>query len=142
MPTIKQRLATQRIVENGGNVSRAMLDVKYSPATAKTPQKLTESKGFKQLCDEMGLTDEFLTNALVEDIAEKKGNRKGELELGYKVLGRLNNNEEKGNTYNTLILADEQHLKLLERAARRRGVIVGGGEESLGGFYDSDQPEV
>lgn len=82
------------MVENGGVASSAMLEVGYSKNTAKTPQKLTGSKGFIELCDELGLTDNFLTTALVEDIKEKKGNRKPELELGFKVRGRLKEKEE------------------------------------------------
>jgi len=47
--TIKQKKAIKNMVENGGIVSKAMVDAGYSPATAKTPQKLTESKGFEEL---------------------------------------------------------------------------------------------
>ena len=89
MPTIKQKLALSKMVENGGNASQAMRDVGYSENTAKTPQKLTESKGFKELCEDSGLTDSFLIESLVEDIKAKKGNRKAELELGFKIRGRL-----------------------------------------------------
>lgn len=92
MPTVKQRKALDKMVENGGVVSAAMRDVGYSAETAKTPQKLTESKGFKELLEEMGLTDELLTKALVEDIEKKPQNRKAELELGFKIKGRLNEN--------------------------------------------------
>lgn len=42
MATSKQQKALAKIVENGGNVSKAMRDVGYSVNTAKTPQKLTE----------------------------------------------------------------------------------------------------
>ncbi|MEI7765655.1 MAG: hypothetical protein WCI93_03680 [bacterium] len=89
MSTIKQVRALEKMVENGGNVSQAMLEVGYSLNTAKTPQKLTESRGFIALCEELGLTDNLLVNALVEDIKTKKGNRKAELELGFKIKGRL-----------------------------------------------------
>ncbi len=50
--TLKQKKATENMVENGGNVSQAMLDAGYSPNTAHTPQKLTESKGFEELRDQ------------------------------------------------------------------------------------------
>jgi len=50
--TMKQKTALQNMVENGGNVSKAMIYAGYSLATAKTPQKLTESKGFKALLEE------------------------------------------------------------------------------------------
>lgn len=91
MPTQKQKKALNKIVENGGNVSQAMRDVGYSKNTAKTPQKLTESVGFIELCDKKGLTDNFLIDALIEDIKKKKGNRKSELELGFKIKGKLTN---------------------------------------------------
>lgn len=49
MATIKQKLAATKIVENGGNIGQAMVAAGYSPATAKTPQKLTSSKGWSSL---------------------------------------------------------------------------------------------
>lgn len=51
-PTLKQRRAIVALVENGGNVSQAMMSAGYTPATAKTPQKLTESLGFEVLSKE------------------------------------------------------------------------------------------
>ena len=94
MPTIKQKRALDKLVENGGNVSRAILEANYSPATAKTPQKLTESDGFKALCEEYGLTDDLLIKSLVSDIRKKPKNRKAELELGFKVRNRLKERDE------------------------------------------------
>jgi len=47
--TLKQKRATELLVGNGGNVTKAMIGAGYSPATANTPQKLTESKGFEEL---------------------------------------------------------------------------------------------
>jgi phage terminase small subunit len=46
MATVKQKKVIDKIVGNGGNVTKAMIDVGYSKNTAHTPQKLTESKGF------------------------------------------------------------------------------------------------
>lgn len=60
MSTLKQRKAVKKLVENHGNVSRAMLEAGYTPASAKNPKNLTESKGFIQLMEEAGLTDENL----------------------------------------------------------------------------------
>ena len=108
-------------MENGGNVSQAMRDVGYSENTAKTPQKLTESVGFIELCEEKGLTDSFLINALVEDIKEKKGNRKAELELGFKIKGRLvqklnvnnNNNKSLSVMFSDSFLKQEEKDELL-----------------------------
>lgn len=87
--TKKQRLATTNLVENGGNASKAMRDAGYSPTTARTPSKLTSSKGFRQIMEQYGLTDELLISALVEDIKSKKGNRRAELELAFKLKGRF-----------------------------------------------------
>ena len=47
--TYKQKIAASKVVENGGNIGKAMLAAGYSPATAKTPQKLTRSKGWQKL---------------------------------------------------------------------------------------------
>lgn len=98
MVTLRQKAAFDKVVENGGNISRAMMEVDYSPATAKTPQKLTESKGWKTLCEQAGLTDDFLIKALKEDIEKKPQNRKPELELGFKVIGRLKENPQDNKT--------------------------------------------
>lgn len=89
MATIKQKKATLNLVENGGNVSKAMRDAGYSEQTAKTPQKLTESKGYEEILDELGLTDELIVTALVEDIQKKPQNRKAELELASKLRGMI-----------------------------------------------------
>ncbi|MEI7810240.1 MAG: hypothetical protein WCI41_01635 [bacterium] len=89
MPTFKQKLALEKIIENRGNIGKAMLNVGYNETTAKNPKNLTESKGFQELCDESGLTDGLLINALVEDIKKKEGNRKAELELAFKIKGKL-----------------------------------------------------
>lgn len=52
MATTRQKKAADKLVENGGNVSKAMKDAGYSEATAKTPQKLTNSKGWEELMEE------------------------------------------------------------------------------------------
>ena len=89
-PTAKQRKAFKKIVENRGVEGKLLEDVGYAKNTAKNPdQNLIKSLGFQKLCDEAGLTDEFLTTALFEDIKAKPKNRKPELELGFKIKGRL-----------------------------------------------------
>ena len=89
MATERQKKAVNNLVGNGGNVTKAMRDAKYSENTLNTPKKLTESKGYQELCEQCGLTDELLLNSLTEDIKAKKKNRKPELELGFKIKGRL-----------------------------------------------------
>ncbi len=92
MATTKQKLATSKIVENRGNVSKSMRQAGYSPKTAKNPRNLTKSKGFGELCSEYGLTKDLVIRSLVADIKKKAGNRKQELELAAKLLGVLNRN--------------------------------------------------
>lgn len=89
MATIKQETALEKTVENGGNITQAMREAGYSEATVNNPSNLTKSKGFQELCQDSGLTDSFLIDSLVDDIREKKGHRKAELELAFKIKGRL-----------------------------------------------------
>lgn len=87
--TGKQRKAADAMVENGGNASKAMRHAGYSKNTAHTPSKLLDSRGFQALMEDMGLTDAFLLDALQEDIKVKQANRKPELELAFKIKGRM-----------------------------------------------------
>ena len=94
MATRKQKKAVTKMVENGGNVSKAMKEAGYSKATAKNPKKLTDSQGFKKIADELdklGLTKSLLTRALVSDIKAKPKNRAKELDLGFRVKGMITN---------------------------------------------------
>jgi hypothetical protein len=84
----------ENLVANSGTLGKAMRDAGYSEVSSLTPQKLTESKGFKELCEEYGLTDQLLLTALVEDIKAKPQNRKGELELGAKIKGLLKDDKQ------------------------------------------------
>ncbi len=60
MATQRQKKALDKVVENGGIISKAMRDAGYSEETAKTPSKLTDSKGWKELLEE-ALPDSLLT---------------------------------------------------------------------------------
>jgi hypothetical protein len=86
--TFKQKKALTKVVENGGNVSKAMRDSGYSPNTFKTPSKLTNSKAWKEVLDEK-LPDGFLLDALYIDIYNNPGDRKSLLELAFKIKGLL-----------------------------------------------------
>lgn len=72
MATLKQKLAVKEIVENHGSVSGAMIKAGYPATTAKNPKNLTESKGFKELLDQMGVTDEKLARVLNEGLEANK----------------------------------------------------------------------
>lgn len=87
MATQKQKAAASRILENHGNVSKTMLEVGYSPATAKNPMELTESKGWKELMGEH-LSDDVTLRRHEEIIAfgEDKDAIKG-IDMHYKLKG-------------------------------------------------------
>lgn len=67
MATLKQKIVAKDLLENVGKpIGKAMLDAGYSPATAKNPDHLTESKGFQELLRENGLDEKKLKNKLKE----------------------------------------------------------------------------
>jgi leucyl aminopeptidase len=71
-PTDKQRKAIAIAATNGGNISRAMVEAGYSPATAKTPQKLTESEYVQELMHAVGLTDVYGFEVLKDGMGASK----------------------------------------------------------------------
>ena len=87
MATIKQKQALEKIVENRGNIGKAMILAGYDETTARNPKNLTDSKGYRELLVECGLTEQLITTALVEDIKIKEGKRTAELSLGAEILG-------------------------------------------------------
>lgn len=93
MATIKQKMAVQKMVENGGNVSKSMIEAGYSPATAKTPDKLTDSKGYQELLNEY-LPDDLILSSLKADIEAKPRRRVAELTLATKIKGMVVEKQE------------------------------------------------
>ena len=100
-PTERQKEAVDKLVENGGSIGKAMREAEYSPATAKTPQKLTESKGYQQLLKDKGLTESLIVNSLVADIKGKPKRRLGELQFGAELIGmkKITQEVEKEQVY-------------------------------------------
>lgn len=109
MPTLKQALVIQKLVENNGkSVSRAMREAGYSPATAKNPSSVTNSKGFKASLAKYGLTEKLITLSLVEDIKAKPKQRISELTLGADILGMRK--QEGNKTQNNIIILPTEIL--------------------------------
>lgn len=115
MYSLKQKRAVEAMVENGGVVSTAMIKAGYSPATARSPHKLTNTEGFKELLIEYGLTEGLVTRALVADIKKKPGRRVKELALAADILKMRSRNEESGDTFNTLIFNGLQATTIARR---------------------------
>ena len=87
MATDKQRKLAKNIIDNGGNVSKAMVDAGYSKASAKNPQKYAKAHGVLEAYAEYGLTEGLVITALVDDINAKRKNRTPELKLASDILG-------------------------------------------------------
>jgi hypothetical protein len=51
MPTIKQKIAVNKILENRGNIGKAMREAGYAENTADNPKNLTESDGYKEIAE-------------------------------------------------------------------------------------------
>lgn len=87
-PTNKQIKAFDNSLENGGNITQAMRDAKYSEATINNPKNLTESKGFQEL---MNAVDEKITPELIaekhlallekEEVVTKNNMTTGEIDV-------------------------------------------------------------
>lgn len=59
--TLKQKQVAKDLLENVGKpIGKAMLDAGYSPATAKNPDHLTESKGWAELMEKYLPDDKVL----------------------------------------------------------------------------------
>jgi len=70
--TIKQAVAMREMVENGGNMASAMRKAGYSEAMVKNPQKVTKSKGFKDVLLVMGISDKLLAKVLMDGLNATK----------------------------------------------------------------------
>ena len=108
MATHKQKLALTKVIENRGNIGKAMIEAGYTLASAKNPKNLTDSLGYKELCKEMRLTEELIIDSLVADIKNKPGNRISELMLTSKIVGLLDNFKKNSYAYNSFEPSEEQ----------------------------------
>lgn len=66
-PTIKQKIAFERVMENRGNISKSMREAGYSEATAKNPKNLTTSLAWDDMVKEF-LPDDLLIKVQVEGL--------------------------------------------------------------------------
>lgn len=96
--TSKQDKALKLLVENGGNmpVSKAMEEAGYSPATAKTPKKLTESQAYKSFFPP-DKTEQVVNN--LHKLATSAEDQKIQVDATKEWLSHAVP-KEKGNTFN------------------------------------------
>lgn len=112
-PSMRRKKAAELAVANGGNISRALLDAGYPPATAKNPHKVTNSASWQELM-EAYIPDDKLLRALDDDIEKKEGNRATELALAFKLKGKMVERTDittLGQSIN--VMTEEEKSKLL-----------------------------
>src|SRR5574341_427314 len=150
MATIKQLKAIENVVENRGNVSKAMLDAGYDETTAKNPKNLTESRAWQDLMDKY-LDDKRLVRVHAEGLGARrkraeivdrddKGRpvyqyfdepdyfaRHKYLETAYKIKDKLNAEDTKQPTNITYNLFNKPEIKVtvaqLEEKIKRQLMI-------------------
>lgn len=67
-PKLRIRKVFKKVLENGGKgLGKAMIEGGYSPASATTPQKMTETKSWEMLLEEY-LPDDLLTQTAQEGL--------------------------------------------------------------------------
>lgn len=88
----------KNLIENGGHKGKALIDAGYSEVTAQNPKKILETKSMTHALNSAGLSIERLNSYLNEDIEAKKGNRFQELQLAYKLHGKLKDTKEGDKT--------------------------------------------
>ena len=95
MGKTRAKKAFDNMVENGGNISQAMIKAGYSKNTAKTPSKLTNTKTFQALTQKYLPDDVLLTKhrELLEVPRKMRTYIKGDLqteieELDSQAVGR------------------------------------------------------
>lgn len=87
MATYKQKLALIKIMENRGNISKAMKEAGYTKATSKNPSNLTKSKGMRELVETL-ISGEDLATAHKNLFESKNINTKTKaLNMLYKIKG-------------------------------------------------------
>ena len=129
MPTQKQLLAAQKIVKNKGNVTKTMLEVGYSEKTARTPQKLTASKGFQDLMED------YLPN---EDIIKQHS----QLLNKTKIITYRTKKTGKVKTYDTGEIDAPAVISALNMAYKLKGLYAPDKFQEVNQFADMSDEEL
>ena len=109
--TTKQKLAASKLMENDGNVSKSMVAAGYSKASAKNPQRLTESKGWQKLMEKY-LPDKGLLQVHKGLLKNADWHaRDAGLDKAYKIKGKYADSKIQ-------IGASEELEKVLDRVSR------------------------
>lgn len=85
--TIKQETAITKVIENHGNVSKAMLEAGYSPASAKNPSNLTRSKAYIKAMEALKKKHGVTLEKYVRNVGEAM-DATDKVEAGKKIVGK------------------------------------------------------
>lgn len=88
MSTTKQKQLAKLTLEHPNLPKGELVELGgYGPAIIKTPAKVLNSSGYLAELRSLGLTEEFITKALIADINKKPQKRVEELKLASDILG-------------------------------------------------------
>lgn len=126
MATIQQKKAAKITLEvlrnpiktTKGEILRA---ADYSVKRSLQPSTVFNSKGFKEELASYGLTQEFITTSLVDDINAKPAKRFFELNLGAEILGMKQHDTNNGNKTLVVIIAGESAQRYAVQATQKSG---------------------
>ena len=138
MPTLKQKIAFKKTLENGGVVSKAAKGI-YSDSMAKNPQKITNTKGWNKLMEKY-IPDKLLAEKHKELLnAEIKTRQtlKGELiweeekmdsqavakglDMGYKLKGKYTADKLEIEPMNFVIKVESGSYQ--EKVLKEKGIL-------------------
>ena len=88
--TVFNELARQKANGELLDKGKAIRKAGYSESVAKNPKAVIDTVGFQSLVNK-SIPDQTLINYLAADLAEKEGNRLGELKLAFELKGELSN---------------------------------------------------
>jgi len=113
--------------DNPASIGVVLKSVGYGFGLQNSPKRVLESQGFKQAIRNLGLTEEFITTALVDDLKAKPANRIQELKLGAEILGMVKREDEsdkpkaQNTTYNFIFSPENQaDIKIIEEKIKQR----------------------
>lgn len=112
--------------DNPASLGQVLKNVGYGKGLQLQPKRVLESKGFKIALAELGLTEELITESLVEDIRKKPQNRVQEMKLGAEILGMVKREDPEdkprvNNTYNFLFNTETQaEIKRVEEIIKAK----------------------
>lgn len=130
-PTPRQKKAAIAVLnnlvsDNPASFGSLLKNVGYGKALQDQPGRVLSGQGFKMALAELGLTENLITTALVNDINGKPLNRIQELKLGAELLGMVKREDENekpkiNTTYNFIFNAETQkEIKEMESKIKER----------------------